>query len=54
MRFGLSEHVYFESDELAARLISRFDGQTMWDEALTLSDGSHTVSPFVTLGERDT
>ena len=52
MSFDTSQHVYFTTDELAARLIERHDGQALWNEALTLEDGSTTVSPFVTLAER--
>jgi len=33
-------------------LISRNDACPLWGEALTLEDGSTTVSPFVTLAER--
>jgi len=51
MRFDTSPHLYFAS-EMAARIIGRIDGQSLWDEALTLEDGSTTVSPFVTLAER--
>jgi HK97 family phage major capsid protein len=52
MRIDLSQHVYFTTDEGAARLIERHDGQPLWDEALTMEDGSTEVSPFVTLAER--
>lgn len=52
MRIDLSQHVYFTSDEMAARLIERHDGMPLWDEPLTLEDGSTQVSPFVTLAER--
>jgi len=52
MRFDLSAHVHFVSDELMARLIERHDGQPLWSEPLTLADGSTTVAPFVVLGER--
>lgn len=52
MRFDLSPHVYFTTDELLARLIERHDGMPTWNEALTLEDGSTTVSPFVVLAER--
>jgi HK97 family phage major capsid protein len=52
MRFDTSIHVHFSTDELLARLIERHDGQPLWDSALTLEDGSTTVSPFVTLAER--
>lgn len=52
MRIDLSQHLYFQTDEGAARLIERHDGQPLWHEALTLEDGSTEVSPFVTLAER--
>ena len=52
MRFDMSIHVHFSTDELLARLIERHDGQPLWDSALTLEDGSNTVSPFVTLAAR--
>jgi len=52
MRFDTSIHVGFATDELLARLIERHDGQPLWNEALTLEDGTTTVSPFVVLGER--
>jgi HK97 family phage major capsid protein len=52
MRFDTSIHVHFATDELLARLIERHDGQPLWDSALTLEDGSTTVSPFVTLDAR--
>lgn len=52
MRIDFSGHVYFDTDEMACRLIERHDGFPLWDESLTLEDGSTTVSPFVTLEER--
>jgi HK97 family phage major capsid protein len=52
MRFDLSPHKYFTSDELLARIIERHDGQPLWDQPLTLEDGSTQVSPFVTLAAR--
>ena len=52
MRFDMSPHVHFATDELLARLIERHDGQPLWDSALTLEDGTNTVSPFVTLAAR--
>jgi HK97 family phage major capsid protein len=52
MRFDMSAHVHFTTDELLARLIERHDGQPLWDAPLTLEDGENTVSPFVTLAER--
>jgi HK97 family phage major capsid protein len=52
MRFDTSIHVHFTTDELLSRIIERHDGQPLWDSALTLEDGSTTVSPFVVLGAR--
>ena len=52
MRIDLSQHLYFTTDEGAARLIERHDGQPLWDSALTLEDGSTEVSPFITLAAR--
>jgi HK97 family phage major capsid protein len=52
MRFDTSIHAHFATDELLARIIERHDGQPLWDSPLTLADGSTTVSPFVTLGDR--
>ena len=52
IRLEFSPHVYFTTDEIAARLIQRHDGMPLWGEALTLEDGSTTVSPFICLAER--
>jgi len=52
MRFDLSIHAHFTTDEQLARLIERHDGMPLWSEALTLEDGTTTVSPFVTLAAR--
>jgi len=52
MRFDTSIHVHFQTDELLGRLIERHDGQPLWDQPLTLEDGSTQVSPFVTLAAR--
>lgn len=51
MRFDVSIHTHFSTDEILARLIERYDVQPLWDTALTLEDGSTTVSPFVVLGK---
>ena len=53
LRLEYSPHVYFTTDQIAARLVARHDGMPLWDRALTLEDGSTTVSPFVTLAARD-
>lgn len=42
----------FTTDETYFRLIIRVDGQPLWNEALTLKDGSTTVGPIVTLETR--
>jgi len=52
MRFDTSIHVAFTTDEILSRIIERHDGQPLWDSALTLEDGSTTVSPFVVLEAR--
>ncbi len=52
MRFDTSIHALFEYDEIVSRIIERHDGQPLWDSALTLEDGSTTVSPFVVLEAR--
>ena len=52
MRFDSSIHVAFETDEILSRIIERHDGQPLWDSALTLEDGTTTVSPFVVLEAR--
>ncbi len=52
MRFDTSIHTHFSTDEVLSRIIERHDGQPLWDSALTLADGSTTVSPFVTLAAR--
>jgi len=52
MSFETSIHVHFTTDELLSRIIERHDGEPLWDSALTLADGSTTVSPFVTLADR--
>jgi HK97 family phage major capsid protein len=49
VRLDKSEHLYFDSDRVAYRAILRADGQVLWNEALTLADGSSQVSPFVVL-----
>jgi len=53
LRIDLSPHLYFQTDQIAARLITRLDGAPLWNEALTLKDGSTTVSPFIVLQTRD-
>ena len=52
LRFDTSIHVGFTTDELLSRLITRHDGQPLWNAPLTLEDGATQVSPFVTLAAR--
>jgi HK97 family phage major capsid protein len=52
-RMGLevaaSEHVNFLKNQMTWRVVERVDGQPWIEKAITLADGSSTVSPFVTL-----
>lgn len=56
MRKGLtidvSTHVLFTKNETAFRGEMRVDGQPQIDETLKLRDGTHVVSPFITLQAR--
>jgi len=52
IRVDVSPHLYFDTDEIAMRLISRIDGQSLWGEALTLKGSGTTVSPVISLAER--
>lgn len=47
-----SIHVRFLYDESVFRFTLRTDGQPMWNAALTPSQGSNTLSPFVALATR--
>ena len=47
-----SIHVKFLYDESVFRFVYRFDGQPMWNSALTPYKGSKTLSPFVVLAAR--
>lgn len=47
-----SIHVKFLYDESVFRFVYRFDGQPMWNSALTPAKGSNTLSPFVVLKAR--
>lgn len=47
MSMMASPHVQFTQDRTVFRLIERLDGQPWIDSALTLNDGSTTVSPFI-------
>ena len=47
MTMAASEHAQFARNRTVFRSVSRLDGQPWMDTAITLRDGSHTVSPFV-------
>lgn len=47
-----SEHVEFDTDAIAYRLISRVDGRPWLKNAITPKKGANTLSPFVTLAAR--
>jgi HK97 family phage major capsid protein len=47
-----SEHVEFNTDAVAYRLISRVDGRPWLKNAITPNKGSNTLSPFVKLAAR--
>lgn len=48
----LSTHLLFDKNETAFRGELRIDGQPQINEKLTLRDGTHEVSPFITLAAR--
>ncbi|MHC4277869.1 MAG: phage major capsid protein [Planctomycetota bacterium] len=52
MRLESSIHAKFSTDQTSWRMIVRVDGQPLWNEVLTLEDGTNTVPPFVTLAAR--
>jgi HK97 family phage major capsid protein len=44
-----SEHVNFLKNQMTWRVVERVDGQPWLEKAITLQDGTSTVSPFVAL-----
>jgi len=52
LRLEASIHKGFQTDESAFRMIARVDGQPLWNEVLTLADGSTEVSPFLMIEDR--
>lgn len=46
---SMSEHVRFTKDQTMVKIVSNVDGQSSINTALTLEDGTNTVSPFVVL-----
>src|SRR5262249_38160018 len=49
LEISVSPHVRFLNNQMAWRVVWRGDGQPWLNNAITLADGSHTVSPFVIL-----
>jgi HK97 family phage major capsid protein len=49
LEIGLSEHFKFDTDQVAIRAKKRGDGQPQLLKAMTLADGSSTVSSFIVL-----
>ncbi len=48
----MSQHLYFDSDQMAYRTIFRVDINSWWPAALTPYKGSNTQAPVVTLATR--
>jgi HK97 family phage major capsid protein len=49
IEIAASQHVNFLNNQMTWRVVERVDGQPWLDNAITLQDGSSTVSPFVVL-----
>jgi HK97 family phage major capsid protein len=49
IEIAASEHVNFLKNQMTWRVVERVDGQPWLNNAITLQDGSTTVSPFVSL-----
>jgi len=51
VRFDSSQHLYFDSDRIAWRMVLRIDGQPLWDKTFKDPSGRESA-PFVTLATR--
>jgi HK97 family phage major capsid protein len=49
LEVAASEHVNFLKNQMTWRVVERVDGQPWIEKAITLSDNTSTVSPFVTI-----
>ncbi len=49
LEVAASEHVNFLKNQMTWRIVERVDGQPWIEKAITLADGTSTVSPFVTI-----
>lgn len=52
VRSQTSIHLWFDQDLVAFKFTIRIGGQPWWSEVTTAANGSHTMSPFVTLAAR--
>lgn len=52
MRAESSAHAAFTTDKTVYRIIERVDGKPWLQSAITPQNGTNTLSPYVTLGER--
>lgn len=52
MQMATSEHVEFDTDQTAVRIIQRADGRPWLQSAITPKKGSNTLSPFVKVAVR--
>ncbi|PXY27428.1 phage major capsid protein [Prauserella muralis] len=52
MQMATSEHVEFDTDQTAVRIIQRGDGRPWIQNAITPKKGSNTLSPFVKIAAR--
>ena len=49
LEIAASEHVNFLKNQMTWRIVERVDGRPWIEKAITLADGTNTVSPFVTI-----
>jgi hypothetical protein len=49
LEVAASEHVNFLKNQMTWRVVERVDGEPWVEKAITLADGTSTVSPFVTI-----
>lgn len=52
MQMATSEHVEFDTDQTAVRIIQRADGRPWVQSAITPRKGANTLSPFVKIAAR--
>ncbi len=52
MQMEVSDQRYFDTNELAMRIVERLDGRPWMSDPLTPRKGANTLSPFIRLAER--